>query len=348
VKSTTCIVTGGKTLWANFYNAVFLLIYLFLGKQIINLIPLSALAAIVVFIGYKLCRPKIWRHVANVGSEQLLVFCTTVLVTVSTDLLLGIISGMVLEFALNVSFAWPTARVALAAPGGFGNGTGSTLSRFTDLFRNPVTNRELVNDQYHLYFSRPLVSFNTLHLNRELARIPEQATSVYFHVSDEVTLIDHSSSTNLMSFVHDYKQTGKGRVLFTGLDEMSICSEDETGMRLGKRALPGQSKGGLGVLFDKATRSWGGDRSQVASGPPVSTQVTAAPPRFATARDDAAWLSLSSRGGDHGGQEDDVSCLGPTPSEHVDDRNELGRLSLSWDGPASSNSKVSRPHAGQG
>jgi len=32
VKSTTCIVTGGKTLWANFYNAIFLLLYLFLGR----------------------------------------------------------------------------------------------------------------------------------------------------------------------------------------------------------------------------------------------------------------------------------------------------------------------------
>ena len=255
VKSTTCIVTGGKTLWANFYNAVFLVMYLFLGKRSINLIPLSALAAIVVFIGYKLCRPKVWRHVANVGSEQLLVFCTTVLVTVSTDLLLGIISGMVMEFVLNVSFAWPTAKVALAAPGGFGNGARRTFSRFTDLFRNPVTNRELVNDQYHMYFSRPLVSFNSLHLNRELARIPEQATTVYFHVSDEVTLIDHTSSTNLMTFVHDYKQTGKGHVQFTGLDEMTMCSKDATCLRVGKRALAGPLTGGLGVLLDKATRS---------------------------------------------------------------------------------------------
>jgi MFS superfamily sulfate permease-like transporter len=332
VKSTTCIVAGGKTLWANFYNAVFLLMYLFLGKQIINLIPLSALAAIVVFIGYKLCRPRIWRHVAHIGSEQLLVFCTTVLVTVSTDLLLGIIAGMVLEFVLNVSFAWPTSRVALAAPGGIGNGAGRILSHFTGLFRNPVTNRELVNDQYHLYFSRPLVSFNTLHLNRELARIPAQATTVYFHVSDEVTLIDHSSSATLMSFVHDYNQIGKGHVRFTGLDEMVKCSSDETCLRLGKQALAGTSKGGLGVLLDKATRSWRRQRSPGDSAPIVSGQVKAAALRCATAPDNAAWLSLSSCGDNHDGQDEDVSCLGPRPANYVDDRDELGRLSLSWEG----------------
>jgi len=37
---------GGRTQWANFYNACFLLIFLFAGRGLINLIPFSALAAI--------------------------------------------------------------------------------------------------------------------------------------------------------------------------------------------------------------------------------------------------------------------------------------------------------------
>ncbi|MGE5191569.1 MAG: SulP family inorganic anion transporter, partial [Deltaproteobacteria bacterium] len=330
VKSTTCIVTGGKTLWANFYNAIFLLMYLFLGKQIINLIPLSALAAIVVFIGYKLCRPRVWRHVAHVGSEQLLVFCTTVIVTVSTDLLLGIISGMALELVLNVSFAWPAARLATGASPASGNGVARTLARFADLFRNPVTHRELVDNQFHVYFGRPLVSFNTLHLNRELARIPDQATTVYFHVGDDVTLIDHTSSTNLMSFAHDYEQSGKGQVQFTGLDEMSMCSGHETCLRVGRRALAGPSRGGLGVLLDKASRSW---RSQGSPGtcPAPIDRAGTAPPRFTRHGDDMGWLSLSCGDGNHGSHVEDVSCLGPRPTDHVDGRSELGRLSLSWD-----------------
>ena len=39
VKSKLCIVSGGRTLWANFYNALFLIAYLFAGKGLINLIP---------------------------------------------------------------------------------------------------------------------------------------------------------------------------------------------------------------------------------------------------------------------------------------------------------------------
>jgi MFS superfamily sulfate permease-like transporter len=329
VKSTTCIVTGGKTLWANFYNAIFLLLYLFLGRGFINLIPRAALAAIVVFIGYKLCQPKVWRHAAHVGSEQLLVFCTTVLVTVSTDLLLGIISGMVLEFVLNVSFAWPTARVpgvALAAPAVSGNGAPGLVSRFTDLFRNPVSNREMVDDQYHLYFSRPLVSFNLLHLNRELTRIPQQATIVYFHVGDEVTLIDHTSSSNLMSFAREYEQSGKGQIHFTGLEDMFMCSKEETCVRLGALSVTGAAaRGGIGALIAKAGYSL--FRARPASALPSRNVVAPATPRFAAPESgDLAFLSLSATSN----VPHELDNLGPVPNGDAD--SELGRLSLSWDG----------------
>src|SRR5258708_37994920 len=46
VKSTTCIVTGGESLWAHFYNAIFLLFYLFLGRGFIYMIPRAPLSPI--------------------------------------------------------------------------------------------------------------------------------------------------------------------------------------------------------------------------------------------------------------------------------------------------------------
>ena len=39
VKSTTGILAGARTQWANFYNACFLIIYLLLGRNLINLMP---------------------------------------------------------------------------------------------------------------------------------------------------------------------------------------------------------------------------------------------------------------------------------------------------------------------
>ncbi len=106
VKSTTAILSGARTQWANFYNACFLILYLVLGRNLINMMPITVLGAIVLYTGYKLCAPKVWKHAAHVGSEQLFVFTTTVLVTVTTDLLWGIAAGvlakLVLEFLIVV------------------------------------------------------------------------------------------------------------------------------------------------------------------------------------------------------------------------------------------------------
>ena len=104
-----------RTQWANFYNACFLIIYLLLGRNLINLMPYTALGAIVLYTGYKLCAPKVWKHVAHIGSEQLFVFATTVLVTVTTDLLWGIAAGIVAKLIVEVvmvarSRAGPSGR----------------------------------------------------------------------------------------------------------------------------------------------------------------------------------------------------------------------------------------------
>ena len=39
--------------------------------------PVRALAAILIYTGYKMCEPKIWRHIAHIGREQIFLFATT-------------------------------------------------------------------------------------------------------------------------------------------------------------------------------------------------------------------------------------------------------------------------------
>jgi len=230
VKSTTCIIGGGRTQWANFYNASFLIFYLVLGRHVLNLMPLSALGAIVLFIGYKLCAPKVWKHVAHIGGEQLFVFTATVLVTVTTDLLWGIAAGMLTKLALEI---WIEARVeqperrvpALRRILRHAAGAG-------ELFRNPVVQKVATPEGYHLYFGRPMVCFNTLHLNNALAGIPSTATAVYLHVTDLVTFIDHTTTAALIDFVEDFKRSGRGIVEILGLDRLRPQSHSHLCMRV--------------------------------------------------------------------------------------------------------------------
>ncbi len=77
------------------------------------MMPYTTLGAIVLYTGYKLCAPKVWKHVAHIGSEQLLVFTTTVLVTVSTDLLWGIGAGILAKLLVELVIV---AQVERASP----------------------------------------------------------------------------------------------------------------------------------------------------------------------------------------------------------------------------------------
>ncbi len=229
VKSTACIVGGGRTQWANFYNALFLILYLAIGRNVINMMPLSALGAIVIYTGYKLCAPKVWRHIAHIGGEQLFVFTVTVLATVTTDLLWGIAIGMLAKLALE---AWLASRVErLEGCERLGGRVARCVARSCELFSNPVLQSVSTPEGHHLYFGRPLVCFNALHLNRALEQIPASASVVYFHVTDLVTLIDHTTTTTLLEFIDDFKASGRGVARIVGLERLRSWSHHQRCLR---------------------------------------------------------------------------------------------------------------------
>ncbi len=232
VKSTTAILAGARTQWANFYNACFLVIYLLLGRNLINLMPYTALGAIVLYTGYKLCAPKVWKHVAHIGSEQLFVFTTTVLVTVTTDLLWGIAAGIAAKLIVEIVMV---ARVARGRPEGqepVGLVVKRWLGETGELFRNPVVKSVDSGGTYHMYFGRPMVCFNSLHLHRELSLIPSGTTQVTMHITDLVTLIDHTTATTLLEFVDNLKRTGRGMATIVGLEKMRARSHADASMRI--------------------------------------------------------------------------------------------------------------------
>ncbi len=233
VKSKANIEGGGRTLWANFYNACFLLIYILVARKYINMIPYAALAAMLIHTGWKLCRPAIWRHVAHIGREQLVLFAATVLVTITTDLLWGIVFGIVAKLVMATVFAAPGFLDVIGRRSGYGRLMASSIGNLPNLFRDPVTRRETADGSYNLYFGRPLVCFNSMHLNDELALIPRDARSVRLHMTDRVTLIDHTSCDTLIHFVEEFERSGRGVVKILGLDRMFARSHYPAAMRFG-------------------------------------------------------------------------------------------------------------------
>ena len=58
-------------------------------------IPLSCLAAILIYTGFKLTAPKIYKSVYKIGKDQFIPFIITIVVMLLTDLLKGVCIGMV-------------------------------------------------------------------------------------------------------------------------------------------------------------------------------------------------------------------------------------------------------------
>jgi carbonic anhydrase len=227
VKSTANILGGGRTQWANFYNACFLLLFLVFCGDIVNMVPTCVLASILVFVGYKLCKPKVWMHMARIGKEQFVIFATTVLVTITTDLLWGIVAGVAMKFLLCLWYNL-AIRTRQAEP------SSGLLAGAADLVRNPVRQRSYANGTYEMFAERPMVCFNLFHLIREMDKVPPDAKDINLRITDRVTIVDHTTCESLLHYMEQFNsQEGHPRLAITGLEQMRAVSGDQTSIRLG-------------------------------------------------------------------------------------------------------------------
>lgn len=107
VRSKVNIDNGARTRFADMWHGVFLLVCVSILPSILHLIPKSALAAMLIYTGFRLAHPSEFSHMYQVGREQFVIFVTTLVVTLATDLLVGVAAGIGMKFLIHLANGVP-------------------------------------------------------------------------------------------------------------------------------------------------------------------------------------------------------------------------------------------------
>lgn len=191
VRSSANVNAGAKTRWANFFHGLFMLVFVVFLADLLHHIPIAALAAILVYTGYRLTSFKEFKHVYETGWEQLLIFVVTMLVTIFSNLLAGVFVGLVFKIALELllGVSWK------------------------NLFKLRY-NIHQQDDKIRIEVLSEIVFTNVLQLKKLLYNLPKG--KIIELDLQKATFIDHSSMDKIRQFERKYGSQG-GVVEIEGL-----------------------------------------------------------------------------------------------------------------------------------
>lgn len=199
VRSSANVNNGAKTGWANFFHGAFLLLFVVCFPRLIHSIPLAALAALLVFTGFRLASPREFANVMGIGKEQLLMFVVTIISVIATDLLVGVAIGIFVKLCIHVLHG----------------------VKLRNLFKIHFTQTTKSDGAVLIKIQGAAVFSNFLALKEWLATLEKGKTLIFDN--SHVTLLDHTVMEFFHEFQHDYESQG-GYCEFIGLEHHEAFS----------------------------------------------------------------------------------------------------------------------------
>jgi MFS superfamily sulfate permease-like transporter len=234
VRSKANADNGARTRFANTAHALCLLVFVAAVPTLIHRIPLAALAAMLVFTGFRLASPKEFINTYRVGSDQLCVFVATVVGVLATDLLIGIGIGVGTKFALHLLRGVP----------------------FSALFKSDIDVERQDVDVAIVTVHRAAVFSTWIPLRRKLLRLND-CTHVIVDLEDTF-LVDSSVMEKLQELGREFVSQGRCLIV-RGLDAHDSVSAHPAASRHKPRVVAPQVSSSANSDSDIEPASAGSD-----------------------------------------------------------------------------------------
>ena len=196
---------------SNFFHAAFLLLFLLLLGEQLKKIPLAALAAILVYTGYKLATPRTLSRIASVGREQIVIFLVTLICTLLTNLITGIGIGILTTLLIHMLI------------------NRSAFLFLRNVFKpNVLAFKEADGPGYYVSVKHFCSFLNFFRLKTKLDMIPEHEKVVLdLSICD---FVDHTVMEGIESYVDAFERKG-GSLEIIGLDKHGADSRHPFAIR---------------------------------------------------------------------------------------------------------------------
>jgi MFS superfamily sulfate permease-like transporter len=175
---------------------------------LIHQIPLAALSAMLVYTGARLASPREFQNVFRIGKEQLFIFLVTMIGVLTTDLLIGVVIGIVVKLTIHVLNGVP----------------------FRSLFK-PYLHVEQRGDGTSVIFAKDSAVFsNWIPFKHQIEQIGLNQRSNLIVDLSETKLIDHSVMEKLHELQEEFGREGLSLEL-VGLESHRKLSEHDFSAR---------------------------------------------------------------------------------------------------------------------
>jgi len=208
VRSKANIDNGARTRFADMWHGLFLLICVALIPTFLHMIPLAALAAMLVYTGFRLAHPTEFAHVYKIGLEQLAVFVVTLVAVLATDLLVGIAIGIGLKLLIHLVNGVPMRSVFVP---------------FLDVTRK--SDDEIVVEAKH-----SAIFSNWILMRRQLVELGIQHHNNVTLDMSQTRLVDHSVMGKLNELAADFADAGL-ELRVVGIEKHKPLSRHELAAR---------------------------------------------------------------------------------------------------------------------